>query len=319
MELRHLRYFVAVAEELHFRRAAERLHISQPPLSAQIRGLEEELGVELLVRNRRRVELTAAGRALLSAARAILDSVDEAVDLTRRVGRGEVGELSLAFVGSAMYGRLPGFLRAFREAHPGVELVLRELPTSDQLEQLRSGHIDVGVIRPPVHAQDLLVEEVAHERIVVALPEGHRLAARATLRPTDLAGERFVMLGRRQSPGLHESLAAVMAEVRDVGSAGEIQEVDQIHSVIGLVAAGFGISLVGESVAHGERQGIAYRPLRGPAPMVSLALAWRPGETSPTVAAFLDFVRRFASERELIDPENSNAPAGVKPESGGAD
>src|SRR3954453_10103995 len=147
MELRHLRYFVAVAEELHFRRAAERLHVSQPPLSQQIRALERELGVTLFERNRRRVELTAAGSALLGEARGILAAVEHAVDLTQRVARGEAGALSVGFVGSAMYGALPDVVREFRASRPGVELRLRELPTGAALEALAAGGIDVGGVR----------------------------------------------------------------------------------------------------------------------------------------------------------------------------
>ncbi|HEX4109396.1 MAG TPA: LysR substrate-binding domain-containing protein [Solirubrobacteraceae bacterium] len=284
MELRHLRYFVAVAEELHFRRAAERLHISQPPLSQQIRALEQELGVELLARSRRRVELTPAGATLLVEARAILSAVEHAAELTRSVARGEVGRLSIGFMGSAMYGALPDILGVFRERNPRVDLRLHELSTARQLEALKDGRIDVGVIRPPVLEPDLVIEELWHESVVVALPVGHRLARRRRLVPDDLHGERFVMLDRREAPGLHHSLARLITEI---GQAPLIQEVSEIQTVLGLVAAGMGISLIGESVGARERRGVVHRPLSGRQPTIATALAWRPDDDSPVLASFL--------------------------------
>ena len=152
MELRHLRYFVVVAEELHFRRAAERLHMSQPPLSQQIRALEEEVGATLLLRNQRKVELTAAGAAFLERAREILAPVEDAARQARRVQRGEVGRLAVGFVGSAMYSFVPELLRAFREQSPDIALRLHELGTSEQLRQLEDGRLDVGFMRLPVAA-----------------------------------------------------------------------------------------------------------------------------------------------------------------------
>ena len=149
MELRHLRYFIAVAEELHFRRAAERLHMSQPPLSQQIRQLEEEVGAQLLTRNQRKVELTAAGAAFLVRAREILDAVEDAARQARRVQRGEVGRLAVGFVGSAMYSFVPELLRGFREQAPDIALRLHELGTTEQLRQLDDGRLDVGFLRTP--------------------------------------------------------------------------------------------------------------------------------------------------------------------------
>ncbi len=280
MELRHLRYFVAVAEELHFRRAAERLHVSQPPLSQQIRALERELGVELFSRNRRRVELTAPGRALLGRAREILAAVDDAVETTRRVARGEAGELAVGFVGSAMYGALPDVLREFRAMRPGVGLRLRELPTGAALDALAEGRIDVGVVRPAQVDAGIALDVVAREAVVVALPEAHRLAGRRRLALRDLAGEDFVLLARREAPGLRAAIDALGAEPH------EVQEVAEVRTVLGLVAAGVGVSLVPEAVAGAERAGVRFLPLAGRAPTVDLALAWREGDGSPALAAF---------------------------------
>ncbi len=280
MELLHLRDFVAVAEELHFRRAAERLHVSQPPLSQQIRALERELGVELFSRNRRRVELTAPGRALLGRAREILAAVDDAVETTRRVARGEAGELAVGFVGSAMYGALPDVLREFRAMRPGVALRLRELPTGAALDALAEGRIDVGVVRPAQVDAGIALDVVAREAVVVALPEAHRLAGRRRLALRDLAGEDFVLLARREAPGLRAAIDALGAEPH------EVQEVAEVRTVLGLVAAGVGVSLVPEAVAGAERAGVRFLPLAGRAPTVDLALAWREDDGSPALAAF---------------------------------
>ena len=289
MELRHLRYFVAVAEELHFHRAAERLHMSQPPLSQQIRALETELGVELLRRNRRRVELTEAGAAFLDEVRGILASVQHAGDLARRVARGEVGKLSVGFVGSAMYATLPEILRAFRSRHPDVELHLRPFPTAPQLEALRDGRVDVGFLRPPVQRVGLELQTIQRETIVVALPESHELAGTTSIAITQLREETFVLLARTESPGVYDSLALTLAEL--AGSPRAVQEADDMQTLIGLVAAGIGVALVPASVSLLDRPGVVYRALSGRAPTVELALAWRSGPLSPVVSAFLAVAR----------------------------
>src|SRR5579871_4301881 len=177
MELRQLRYFVAVAEELHFRRAAERLHISQPPLSQQIRALEDELGFALLIRTRRRVELTAAGAAFLRDARTLLGELEGAVATARRIDAGHTGRLRINFVGSALFSIVPGIVERFRRSRPGVELELHERATVDQLRAVRAGLADVGLVRPPIeHDGELDVRTVLRERTVAALPAGHPLA-----------------------------------------------------------------------------------------------------------------------------------------------
>src|SRR3954451_18954928 len=206
MELRHLRYFVAVAEELHFRRAAERLHMSQPPLSQQIRKLEEDVGATLLVRNQRRVELTAAGRDYLARARDILVAVEDAGREARRVQRGEVVRLEVGFVGSAMYSVVPELLRAFRERFPEVGLHLRELGTTEQLRRLEDGRLDVGFLRAPGPRAGLSIETVLLEPVVAALPEDHPLAAAAEVRVEDLAAAPLVLMTRAGAPGLRDAL-----------------------------------------------------------------------------------------------------------------
>jgi DNA-binding transcriptional LysR family regulator len=288
MELRHLRYFVAVAEELHFRRAAERLHMSQPPLSQQIRRLEEDVGATLLVRNQRRVELTAAGAAYYARARDILDAVEDAARDARRVQRGEVGRMDVGFVGSAVYSIVPDLLRTFRARHPDVGLRLRELGTTEQLRRLEDGRLDVGFLRPPGGRPGLSIETVLREPVVVALPDGHRLAAAAEVPVAELAGEPLVLMTRSGAPGLRDALAPVTDAL---GEDPIVQEVAEMQTVIGLVAAGVGVSLVPESVRALARSGVVYRPLAGEPPQVTLSAAWRTGDDSPVLAAFLALTR----------------------------
>jgi len=294
MELRHLRYFLAVAEELHFHRAATRLHISQPPLSQQIRALERELGVTLLERNRRRVTLTVAGESFRDDARSILAAVERASERARHIARGSLGTLSIGFVGSAMFSpTLPDILREFRIGHPDVELILRELPTTAQLHALVGGELDVGVIRGPVAESEIDPElelmTIQRERLVAALPAGHRLAARRRLRAEDLRGEAFVILARREAPGLYASLAAAMSDAGGVPE--DVLEVAEMQTIISLVAGGFGVSLVPESVGQIDRSGVAFRAIAGRTATIELALAWRAGTTSPVLDAFLAMAR----------------------------
>jgi DNA-binding transcriptional LysR family regulator len=287
VELRHLRYFVAVAEELHFRRAAERLHMSQPPLSEQIRHLEAELGVKLLERSRRGVEMTAAGEAFLRQASTILESVERAVDQTRRVARGEVGQVSVGFVPSAMDGSLPDILRVHRARYPEVELELREMSTSHQVEALRAGRIDTGFIRPPVEHRGLEVEVIQREAVAAVLPAGHRLARQQAVRPADLAGETLIVIARAEAPGLHLTLTE---SIVPIARPSAVKEVTRAQTALGLVVAGLGVSLLPASVASSHRDGLTFVPLAGGDPALELAIAWRP-PASPPVQAFLDSVR----------------------------
>jgi DNA-binding transcriptional LysR family regulator len=300
MELRQLRYFVAVAEELHFHRAAERLHMSQPPLSQQIRKLEEDVGVQLLDRNRRGVRLTPAGETFLGEARAILESVDHAALISRRVARGEVGRLSVGFVGSAMFGPLPDVLREFRERYPDVELELRELPSAPQVAALAAGRIDVGFLRPPIDAADLEAQRFLRERILVALPSGHALAEKPRLHVEELRDESFILLARREAPGLHDAMVHGMSRVG--GRPEVVQEVSEMQTVVGLVAAGMGISLVPASARALALQRVVYLEVDG-IPPVELDMVWRRGERSPVLATF----------RALVAEQSTNGDGSVEP------
>lgn len=303
MELRHLRYFIAVAEELHFGHAAVRLHMAQPPLSQQIRALEDELGARLFARTSRSVSLTPAGQAYLAGARAVLARVDEAGRLARRIQQGEAGELVVGYMNPAMDAVLCRALAAFRVARPQVDLRLRELPTSAQLEELRAGRLDLGFIRL-VHAQEqagrapqgkgprgqdltgLQTRVVAREPYVLALPEGHRLAALDEV-PLGAAGnEPLILFPRASMPALHE---AMLGALRAAGAEPHVlQEAPGKHASLALVAAGFGVCLVPASARDWLRKGVVLRPVTAGLPVVEMAAAWRAGAEHPAARALVD-------------------------------
>jgi DNA-binding transcriptional LysR family regulator len=288
MEIRQLRYFVAVAEELHFRRAAARLHISQPPLSQQIRALEEEMGCTLLARTRRRVEVTAAGEAFLRDARALLAELDGAVDTARRIDAGQAGRLRVGFVGSALLSVVPSIVQRFRAARPGVELELRERSTVEQLRAVSAGLVDVGLVRPPLADDDvseLRREVVSRERTVAALPVGHPLAELRRVPLRRLTAEPFVLFPRAQAPGFHDLLIGSVAAVGPPPRV--VQYAPEMLTIIGLVAAGIGLSLVPASVARLALDGVTYRPVAG-APSASLVAITRAGDSSAAVRAFVE-------------------------------
>jgi DNA-binding transcriptional LysR family regulator len=291
VELRHLRYFVALAETLHFRRAAERLSIAQPALSQQIQKLEAELGVTLVDRTRRRVALTEAGRVFLDRARASIADAAEAARLARLAGRGELGHLSVGVVTSALYGTFPDVVRVFRERHRHVHLTLHELPANEQTRALRAGRIQVSFLRPPVDETGLEVRIITREPWVVALPTAHRLASRARVALRSLANEPFLLFSRELAPGLHDQLIAMC---QSAGFSPRIVQEAQMHTIVSLVAAGIGVSLVPATLENLSRRGIVYRKLAGATPKLELAVAWRHEDRSPLLRAFLSVVREIA-------------------------
>jgi DNA-binding transcriptional LysR family regulator len=285
VELRQLRYFVAVAEELHFRRAAARLHISQPPLSQQIAALETELGVILLARTRRRVALTPAGAAFLREARTILAGVDAAATTARAIDSGQEGVLRVSFVGSALLSIVPGIVQRFRAARPLVQIALRERPTSAQLDAVRTQIADIGLVRPPVAPDpELVTELVLRERTVAALPSGHPLASLRRVPLRRLAAEPLVLFPRDQAPGYHDLLTARLAATGNVPRV--VQDAPETITIIGLVAAGIGVSPVAASVANLALPGVVYRPLTG-APDTELVAVRRADDESPLTHAFV--------------------------------
>jgi len=285
---------VTVADERHFGRAAERLSMTQPPLSQAIRALEDALGVALFVRTKRSVALTAVGAALLPDVRRLLASADALPPLARRLARGEAGSLSLAFVSTADYGLLPSLLRAFGARYPQVRLQLAEATSDVQIDELVAGRIDAGLVIPPVpprHAAGLSYLPVVREPLVVAMP-----AAAAPDGPedepvhlADLAALPLVIFPRRLAPGFYDIITGCY------GAAGETphigQEAIQMQTIVSLVSAGMGVALVPQSLRNLRRTGVVYRPLAGDAPVVETGLVWRTGDVSPVLAGFIDVVR----------------------------
>ncbi|MES3021485.1 MAG: LysR family transcriptional regulator [Pseudomonadota bacterium] len=294
IELRQLRYFVAVAEELHFGRAAVRLNMTQPPLSQAIFALEALLGAPLFERNRRGVALTPAGAALLPEARRLLAQAGELPSLVRRAALGETGKLVLAFVSSADYSVLPPFLRAYRAACPHVQITLQEATSDLQLDDLLNGRIDAGLLIPPLPdkakaALDYL--PVLNEPLILAAPadlpglRGKRAVDLRSLPPLPL-----IIFPRAISPSLYD---AIMAVFRTAGITPAIgQEAIQMQTIVSLVSAGMGIALVPESVGNLRRPGVEYRALTQATPLVETGLAWRRDNDSPVLKGFLDLLRK---------------------------
>lgn len=292
MELRHLRYFQAVAEEKHFGRAAQRLHMAQPPLSQQIRQLEDELGVTLLRRTTRRVDLTPAGAAYLARVRGILQAVDAAGEEAVRIDHGLEGRLVLGCVGSATYSLLPALARALREQLPGVDFAFRgEMLSPDQLDALRDGSIDLALMRPvPELAQalDLDVTSLREEKYVVALPEGHRLAGRARVRVSDLRDEDLVVHVGNGRSAMHD---AVTLLCRAAGFEPRIRhEVAETSTLVTFVAAALGVAVVPEPVSELVVAGAVYRPLASRSRM-ELVAATRGDDESALLARTLQVLR----------------------------
>ena len=293
MELRHLRYFSAIAEERHFGRAAERLGIAQPPLSKQLQDLERELGYPLFDRSRRPIELTAAGQALLEHTRGIFAGVEAAVREVRRAGAGHSGRLTIGYPTSLAYSGLSTLLRAFRERSPEVAIEVRELSPGEQIEALKRGDLDVGFVRTPLHEPELASENIRNEKLVLALPVDHRLAIRERVSLSAVASEPFVFFPRARGPGFFDFL---MGFCRDSGFTPHIvQEAPQID-VLALVAAGFGLSIFPDSVREFRRADIVLRPIIG-SPTTELRVAWRSGDASPAVARFIETVRKVGVKR----------------------
>ena len=299
MELRHLRYFIAVAEEKHITRAAERLGMQQPPLSQQIRALERELDVQLFRRKPRGVELTDAGSALLAAARAILAHIDHAFATTKRTARGEQGRIALGFTSSApFHPYVPRIIRTYREAFPLVSVTLEESGTMELIEHLRYERIDAAFIRSPLASHEgLVVNLLFQEAMVIAVPQEHVLARRPSedkaLSLKTLANETFIVYRRHAGPGLYD---AILTACNQAGFSPHIgQEAPRIVSTLNLVAAGLGVSLVPESLQRMQLDGVAFRRVAGAAqPKAPLYLASRRGDASPTVRKFLELCKRSA-------------------------
>ncbi|WP_310411350.1 LysR substrate-binding domain-containing protein [Chamaesiphon sp. OTE_8_metabat_110] len=292
MELRHLLYFKTVATELHFGKAAEKLHISQPPLTKQIQDLEAELDFKLFTRNNRSVVLTPAGQAFLIEVNQILQQLDRAIDIGRKTSRGELGKISIGFVGSATYNILPVMLQQFRDRYPHVQIELHELTTDRQLIWLREGRIDLGSIRPPIVDRNFVTQVVFQESFVVALPTNHYLAALDEIDLVLLATEPFILFPRELAPGLYDPIISVC---QTAGFSPQVvQECIQMQTIVSLVSANMGVSILPASIQEAQRQGVVYKPIRSQSLSVDrlakIALVWRIDDRSPIVNRFLEVV-----------------------------
>ena len=289
VELRHLRFFIAVAEELNFSRAAERMHMAQPPLSAAIRQLERDVGVDLFVRTTREVRLTDAGRAFLAGARRTLEDADRTAEDARRAGAGELGRLRIAFSWSTRFETLPALGRAFRASHPSVEVLAQEMWNARMPPAFRNGSIDIALSLCPEIAADLELAPIRKERLLALLPRTHPLAREEAIPLSALAAEDFIVFPREIAPRLHD---AFMAIYRRAGFEPQVRN-ESFHTGwdLGVLAEIPAVGVAPQTVAGGLPDGIVGVALSEPTDSLETCLVWRADDTSPVVAAFVAVAR----------------------------
>lgn len=286
MELRHLRYFVAVAENMHFGRAAQQLHIVQPALSKQIAALERELGVELFTRAKHRIEFTPAGKAFFAEARDILQRADHAARTAKMTASGAIGSLDIGFIGQAMFSFLPPVLREYRRRYPDVRFVLQELPSAIQLGELGQGRLDAGFVRPSGHDELIRFITISREAYVVGLAEDHPLAAESVVDLADCADETFVLVSRTAAP---ISFDQGLAVCQSYGFTPQVIEEGTTPAArFGMVSAGVGVTIAPESSIRYPWQGVAFRPLTRRDVEVELAFAYRTTNESVALRSFCE-------------------------------
>lgn len=292
MELRHLRTFQVVAEELNFGRAARKLHVAQPALSRTIADLETEMNVRLLDRNTRRVTLTEAGALFLEHVRQILEDTREAVVQAQRRSRGETGTLRLGFIGTLSQSLLPRMLQAYRAAYPSVDLVLSELGPQQQRERILAGQLDAGFLGLAVDSPDPELETmvVAEDHLVAAIPASHALAQKATLRLADLKGESIYLTAQANAPVFNPWLVELCQQA---GFEPRIaRETDRAATVLNYVAAGFGVSIFPSRISALATPGVAFRPLKGRLPKYRYKFAWPRSSRNRALAEFVQLLRK---------------------------
>jgi DNA-binding transcriptional LysR family regulator len=303
MELRHLKYFVTLAEELNFTRAAERMNIAQPPFSTQIRDLEIELGVRLFERTKRRVTITKAGKVFLAEVRLVMQQVNTAVEAVQRAGRGEVGQLVVGFNNSTSYNVLPAVLEQFYNEYPEAELVLKELTTSQQLISLKNGQIDIGLQYLPINSSGIKTIDSAgfatvsiqEEILVLALPKKHYLAKDSTVNFQMLDSELFILPPQQIGEGLYNQVHRYFRENKF--SPKRKQEVLELPTVINLVASGVGVAIVPSSVQSLQREGVVYKTLGEYQTKIELGAVWRVNNISPILSNFLQSIEKIILEK----------------------
>ncbi|NOD93168.1 LysR family transcriptional regulator [Ruegeria sp. HKCCD4884] len=291
MELRRLRYFVAVAEELHFGRAAERLDMAQPPLSRQIAQLEKDLDVKLFDRSRAQIRLTPAGDVLLDRTRVILDQLESTFREVTRIGQGSAGRLRIAFVGSASHGVLPTIIKSYRSHYPDVDLALSAMNNADLERALVQREIDIAVARPSLKGEEFRSVELHREPLVLAMPDNSALNNAAKIALGDLAGQTFILYPRRPRPSFADHVLGVLAE-EGITPAETIFAQDY-QTAISLVSVGVGLSVVPESVSTTQRPGVFYRAYQGFNPGTGLSAHARRDNTKPHVLNFFRIVETY--------------------------
>jgi DNA-binding transcriptional LysR family regulator len=290
IELRHLRYFVAVAQELNFGRAAKRLKITQPSLSRQIQKLERELAVKLFERLPSKIQLTQAGELFLIEVQPILAKVQQGIQIAQRASRGEIGHLKIGFQGSAVYDLIPNSIRAFRESFPHVDVMIQLMGTKDQISAIANNQLDLGFVVPPINHSNIKVETIFQEPIVVVLPENHLLANKTEITIADLEDEPLILASRDRGCGLFEEIFNLYYQAGLRPNV--IYAAREMQVMLGFVAAGMGISLLPAYVQNLQRLGVVYRSLKPHAPIVELAIAYQNNNHRSTVQAFLEIVHQ---------------------------
>ena len=309
MELRHFRYFVALAEELHFGRAAQRLHISQPPLSQQIAALEKEIGVPLLRRTSRVVELTEAGKRFLEEARETLAQANNSVALARRAAKGEIGRLHVGFV--PICGVIPVAIRRFMRRFPEVRVTLRGMASSEQLDSVLHGRLDLGFVHCPISSTGLSCETVETHTLVAAVPTRHRLSTHRTIEWSALEGEPLIGFPRASAPAAYEVL---MGRLRDAGlDPTVVHETDSLLARLRMVGAGLGISLVPSYAARFHRPGVSLRPLALPRAVAQIGMVHCPPHVTPAITRFMAVVHEVATRGLRVVEKVREAPAAALP------
>jgi DNA-binding transcriptional LysR family regulator len=314
VDLRHLRYFIAVAESLSFTRAAEKLHIAQPPLSQQIRQLEEAIGVTLLHRTKRHVELSEAGAVFLQHARQIIGATQNAAVEAQRAQRGEIGRLAVGFFEHMSYTLLPPIFREFRERYPKVELDLRWFPVIGQADALHSGQVDISFMRPVFDADGITSEVILREPFMLAVPDRHRLAKEESVSIKTLADERFIMYAPRLAPDFHEMITSMCVAAGFLPAVA--LEVGQVYTALGLVGAGAGIAFVPSSVQSVHFDHVVYKTITGRTPKIEVSLGWKQRNPSPLLLAFVEIAKGLDHGKGGAAPVRKRrraAPAAIRP------
>jgi DNA-binding transcriptional LysR family regulator len=294
IDLQHLQTFLVVVEEMNFGRAAERLHIAQPPLSRQIQRLERNLGVELFFRTKPQIQLTAAGKVLAAEAKKILKQVDLAVQLTQRASRGEIGQIVIGFEGSSLSDIVPLSIKIYREQFPEVKIYVQEMSTTEQLQALQEERIDLGFIVPQQVNETLIVQTIREESLVVAIAKSHPLATQAEIEIQQLQNEHFLVGFKDFRCGLD---AEVIKVCHQAGfSPNVVQVTNEMQLILGFVAAQMGVALLPSSIKNIVREGVVYLPLVSSTVKIALAIAWRKDTACSTLNNFLKVVNTIANK-----------------------